>query len=143
MPSSNGSLRLRGAARLAAYFAATAAIVAALIGGALLARESVAVLFALSALAMAALLLASVWWWRGVDEAVREAHKAAWFWGGLVAVCAATPFLLLLAGMPEQRVRSALGDEPYDLFSTGALACLLVQLAGYAVAWAVWWLKRR
>ena len=90
---------------------------------------------------MAAALAVSVWWWRGVDEAVREAHKAAWFWGGLVAVSAGAPFLILLRSAPDLLERA--GTEPHDLFVAGVLAALTVQLVGYTIAWAVWWPKRR
>ena len=31
---------------------------------------------------MAVVFWVCVVWWRGADEAVREAHKWAWYWGG-------------------------------------------------------------
>ena len=37
---------------------------------------------ALVTAAMAVGFTACVWWWRGIDEAAREAHKWAWWWGG-------------------------------------------------------------
>jgi hypothetical protein len=138
------SARITGPARTLAYFGLATVIGAALLGGAYLLKESLAGVFVVAALAMAAVLAASFWWWRGVDEAVREAHKAAWFWGGLIAVAVATPMLLLIAAAPDAQVEAwALGDDPYSLITTGVLGCLTVQIVGYSVAWAAWWLKRR
>jgi hypothetical protein len=106
--------------------------------------ESLPVVVGLYALVLAAVLVASIWWWRGVDEAVREAHKASWFWGGLFGVAAGAPVLFAVQSLPDETlVRWSFGGEPYDLLVTGVMACLVVQLVGYTIAWAFWWLKRR
>src|SRR5690606_29433021 len=33
------------------------------------------------------MIAGTLWWWRRADEAVREAHKWAWYWGGSVGMC--------------------------------------------------------
>lgn len=90
--------------------------------------------------------LAGLWyswrWWKAVDEAVREAHKTAWYWGGsgsmaLLAVLA-LPLLVISQGDVPQ-----LGLTPGEaLFTLAGMAiCGTVMLLGYGVVWAVWWLR--
>ena len=33
------------------------------------------------------LIAGTIWWWIRADEAVREAHKWAWYWGGSIGMC--------------------------------------------------------
>lgn len=95
------------------------------------------------ALAMAVAFAACIWWWRGIDEAAREAHKWAWWWGGSSGM-ALGAILVLTLSLRDEDV-SVLGIEggAAGLVSGGVLAILLFQMAGYAIAWAVWWLKHR
>ena len=86
-------------------------------------------------------------WMRSIDEAAREAHKSAWYWGGSagmavggVAVCLAT-----LPQAASAHIPSWVGDrtDPAAYAATGAFAMLLLMLAGYTLAWAWWWRRRR
>ena len=98
---------------------------------------------ALMALAMAAALAACVWWWRGIDEAAREAHKWAWWWGGSSGMAVGAILLLTLTLRDDGSTPQSVGSSAAELVTGGMFAILLFQLAGYGVAWAAWWLKHR
>lgn len=88
----------------------------------------------------------SVVWMRSIDEAAREAHKAAWFWGGCGGMSVGGVFVIL-AGLPQSaglRLPSLFADrfDPAAWAATGAMAMLLLMLAGYGIVWAWWWLAR-
>lgn len=101
-------------------------------------------ILAMVTLGVGAALWISLRWWNRLDEAAREAHKWAWFWGGsggasfgFIAVAAATRFGRI-DGSP------VLGSwTPAEAFYNGAMALMACQLVGYSLAWAVWWLQRR
>lgn len=78
-------------------------------------------------------------WWRGLDEAAQEAHKWAWWWGSTfgLAIGGVALFTLVLGS------EDALTGEPRDLVLGGAALVAGVQMVGYLVAWAFWWLRRR
>ena len=92
-------------------------------------------------------LWVSAYWMRTIDEAAREAHKAAWFWGGSGALLLGLP-LMLIATLP-QTADWRLPDwfygrnDPVAHAALGAGGLLVLMLAGYTVAWAWWWFKRR
>ncbi|MCA3718467.1 MAG: hypothetical protein IM674_09460 [Brevundimonas sp.] len=91
------------------------------------------------ALAMAVCFWVCIGWWRSLDEAAREAHKWAWWWGSTAGLAIGSVALYTLVySAPE-----ALTASPKDLLLGGAGFVVLVQTLGYAVAWAFWWLKRR
>ncbi|MBU1384152.1 MAG: hypothetical protein KKG14_10310 [Alphaproteobacteria bacterium] len=98
---------------------------------------------ALMAVALAAALAACVWWWRGIDEAAREAHKWAWWWGGSSGMAVGAVLLLTLTLRDDGSTPADVGVGAAELVAGGMYAILLFQLAGYGVAWAVWWLKHR
>lgn len=93
-------------------------------------------------------VVAAVWatlaYWTRLDEAAREAHKAAWLWGGgagmavMVLAVPILPHLDLYDVFP-----SAAQATPADLVAAGVLACVLVQSVGYVAGWAIWWLRAR
>lgn len=92
-------------------------------------------------------LWTSVYWMRSIDEAAREAHKAAWFWGGSGALVLALP-LWLIAVLPQTAAWSLPAwfygrTDPVAYAALGAGGLIVVMLTGYGVAWAVWWLQRR
>ena len=96
------------------------------------------------ALVMAAALSICVWWWRHLDEAAREAHKWAWFWGGTSGMAVGAVLLMVLSLRREEVVLPQwAGETPPELLLNGMMAILLFQLAGYGLAWAWWWLGRR
>jgi len=98
--------------------------------------------FMLAAMALA--LGACIWWWRGIDEAAREAHKWAWWWGGSSGMALGSAALVTLSLRADHvALPAGFGSSPEDLFASGVMAILLFQLVGYALAWAGWWLKHR
>lgn len=81
-------------------------------------------------------------YWRRLDEAAREAHKWAWFWGGSLGIAPG----FLAATWPHQNMRLAaeLGfAQPEELIKFGAHAVLASMMLGYAIAWGVWWFRKR
>lgn len=89
--------------------------------------------------------------WIRLDEAGKEAHKFAWFWGGAFALLAAllvalgaltTPLLsepvnAIIAAYMKDREAGQTG------FAVGVLTAAMVQVVGYAVVWVGWWLSAR
>lgn len=98
---------------------------------------------ALLAVAIVAVVWVCVAWWRSADEAVREAHKWAWYWGGSTGMA----FVMLLFALSSWEVIDVtlppLGDSPNDLIMTGVALTVGAQGVGYLVAWAAWWLRHR
>ena len=93
--------------------------------------------------AMAIAFAACIWWWRGIDEAAREAHKWAWWWGGSGGMALGAVLLLTLTFGDDASTSAEVGLTAPDLVAGGMWTILLFQLAGYSIAWAVWWLKHR
>lgn len=92
---------------------------------------------------MAATLAVTVWWWRRLDEAAREAHKWAWYWGGSAGMMLGMAAVLTLATRDVDIERFLPADtNTGDLIVGGMLSILLFQLAGYTLAWGWWWLAR-
>jgi hypothetical protein len=86
-------------------------------------------------------------WWSKVDEAAREAHKWAWFWGGssglllilpLMAAFSLTDWAFYEQYLAFLHVRAGIGE-----FAAGMLTTLLCMSIGYLIAWVWWWWKRR
>ena len=77
----------RGAARAGAYYAGSLAL--GIPVGLLLKRYGPELglvgIVGLSTFLFAAAHAGFLWYWRGLDEAARAAHKDAFFWGGLAA----------------------------------------------------------
>ena len=99
-----------------------------------------------SVLMIGALAFGAVWI-RSIDEAAREAHKAAWYWGGSggMALGGVVIVLATLTGAERWAVPSLLEGrtDPAAYAATGAFGILLLMLAGHTVVWAWWWLARR
>jgi hypothetical protein len=93
--------------------------------------------------AMAVAFAASIWWWRGIDEAAREAHKWAWWWGGTGGTALGAILLTTLSLRDAAATPLQVGLTVPEVVTAGMLTILLFQIAGYAVAWAVWWLRTR
>lgn len=91
-------------------------------------------------LVIGGLIWASLIYWRLLDEAAKEAHKFAWFWGGCGALLLTVPAMLLI----DTRALEAMfgrHDADYWLVA-GMQVVVLTQIAGYALAWSGWWLVR-
>jgi hypothetical protein len=92
--------------------------------------------------AMAVATALCIWWWRGIDEAAREAHKWAWWWGGTGGMAVGAIVVLSLQ-LGEDVPITATNLSAGDLIAGGMMAILLFQLVGYSIGWAAWWLRHR
>lgn len=92
--------------------------------------------------AMAVATVLCIWWWRGIDEAAREAHKWAWWWGGTGGIAVGAIVLLSLQ-LSESVPVSTTNLSAGDLIAGGMMSILLFQAVGYTIAWAAWWLRHR
>jgi len=92
---------------------------------------------------MTAVLVVTIWWWRRLDEAAREAHKWAWYWGGSAGMAVGLALVLTVTTRNVDLGRFVTADaSPGDLIVGGMMSILLFQLAGYTLAWGWWWLAR-
>lgn len=91
-------------------------------------------------LAMGGALLVCLWWWRGIDEAAREAHKWAWWWGGCTGMAAGGMILMTALARKDALFDGLSGSE---ILAFGMALMLACQILGYGVAWLVWWAQRR
>jgi membrane protease YdiL (CAAX protease family) len=85
-------------------------------------------------------------WMRSIDEAAREAHKSAWYWGGSAGMSIGG-VVVIMASLERAATVSIPSflpgrTDPAAYAATGAFAMLLIMLAGYAIVWAWWWLSR-
>lgn len=87
------------------------------------------------------LIWTSLIYWRLLDEAAKEAHKFAWFWGGCGALLLTLPAMLLV---DTATLEAMFGPrDADDWLVAGMQVVVLTQIAGYALAWSGWWLVRR
>ena len=111
------------------------------------ARVSLWVVAVIAVVSMAGAMAVTIGWMRSIDEAAREAHKSAWFWGGCGGM-AVGGVLVIIASVPQAAafdIPAALGirNDPAALMALGAAALALLMTAGYTLAWAWWWWRRR
>jgi hypothetical protein len=100
-----------------------------------------------SVAAMAVGLWISLKWMASIDEAAREAHKWAWFWGGSSGM-AVGGILVIMASLPQSqalRIPAWYADrtDPAAYAATGAFGMMILMIIGYAIAWGWWWWARR
>jgi hypothetical protein len=98
-------------------------------------------------------LVFSGFWWAGLDEASREAHKFAWYWGAGVGLILAMlialpvnfrPVTDLLAGAINRFTPVSPKWRPESLtFFFGVLFAAVVQVIAFAIAWLGWWASRK
>jgi xanthosine utilization system XapX-like protein len=134
-----GYLRVLGLSVLVGMAVGGVAALIEAIGGSE-ARPLVAVVLAVGvSLGMALCLM----WWRGADEAVREAHKWAWYWGGSAGIA----FVMILFVLSSWDVIiltiPSFDGGPNGQLLSGVALTLGAQGVGYLVAWAAWWLRHR
>lgn len=80
-------------------------------------------------------------YWRGIDEAAREAQKWAWFWGGTLG--GAVSAVAVLLPQFRQVELFPVGATPADLMGYGVAVVMGSQLAGFFAAWIFWWWSKR
>ena len=101
----------------------------------------------IAVLIMIGATVVNIAWMRTIDEAAREAHKSAWFWGGCTGM-GLGGIGVILATLPQAAhwtlpVWLEGRTDPAAYAATGAIGMVFLMVAGYAVAWAVWWWRRR
>lgn len=114
-------------------------------GHALFGRLDVAIprplIFTVSLIGVAVAFALSIVYWRNIDEAAREAHKFAWFWGASGGILVMLPVGALIG---SERLVAVMGDRsPGEWVFFGVSALLAAQLIGYGLVWAGWWLRQR
>lgn len=100
---------------------------------------------AIAVVAMVGAMVVSVAWMRAIDEAAREAHKAAWFWGGCGGMSLGGVFLIMTSLPQSEQWHFSAFDgrtDPAAYAATGAFGMMMLMVAGYAVVWAWWWMTR-
>ena len=102
---------------------------------------------AVAVIAMIGGMVISVAWMRSIDEAAREAHKSAWFWGGCGGMAVGGVFFILASLPPAAALEIPSWfsgrTDPAAYAATGGGALALLMVVGYTLAWAWWWWKRR
>ena len=82
-------------------------------------------------LALAALIFAMMHpWWQRLDDLQRQGQTVSWYWGGLGGALAMAMWLFA-------------NDIQHTDFGRGAVVMVFAQVAGYAIAYAIWWLRGR
>jgi hypothetical protein len=100
-----------------------------------------ALVFAISLVGGAAASALSIIYWRNIDEAAREAHKFAWFWGASGGILVMLPLGALIG---SERLIAVMGQRsPGEWVFFGSSALLAAQIIGYGLVWAGWWLRQR
>ncbi|GAA0766438.1 hypothetical protein [Brevundimonas olei] len=89
------------------------------------------------------LALHTLYWWRALDEAAREAHKWAWWWGGTLGLVAGGAAVVIAALAGVNLLPAALPHTDAALIALGVAAAFAAQAVGYGIAWCGWWIARR
>lgn len=93
--------------------------------------------------------LAGMWgaakWYFSIDEAAQRAHLEAWYWGASWALILPTPFILasLFVDAATWDYLENLNLTATQMAGVGAAMLYGLLIAGYGVAWLVWWWRRR
>lgn len=113
--------------------------------GALTEQQAViGILGPFAAILMVLAYLFSLAWMRTIDEAAREAHKTAWYWGGTAGMSVAGIGIILTA-LPEARhwvIDLGERTDPAFYMAAGSMGTLLLMTLGYSIVWAWWWFSR-
>ena len=87
-------------------------------------------------------MIFACFWVATLDEAAQQAHYIAWFWGGNAGLLISVLGLIAVALQPAafDPVLSALGAP--RSFAAGIAFGVLPPVIGYAIWWAVLWMRR-
>lgn len=142
------SMAMIGIGGLLAFFLILFILGMAVSYGSTSARTSASLLMGgVAVILMTGAFWTGVIWMRSIDEAAREAHKWAWYWGGTAGM-ALGGVLMLLSVIPREtpvQIPLVLGEtaDPAGYAASGAFALMMLMSLGYSVAWAIWWLRHR
>ena len=89
------------------------------------------------------LALHTLYWWRSLDEAAKEAHKWAWWWGGNLGFVAGGAAVVIAALAGVNLLPAAVPHTHAALIALGVFAAFAAQAVGYGIAWCSWWIARR
>jgi hypothetical protein len=82
--------------------------------------------------------------WKHYDEAMREAHKTGWFWGGVTGIACVFGMVIWAQKTPALSLEQfAHGHGDAGILAAGVALCLVAQCVGYVVFWAGWWISKR
>lgn len=87
--------------------------------------------------------LHTLYWWRALDEAAKEAHKWAWWWGGNLGFIVGGAAVVIAALGGVDLLPAAVPHTDAALIALGVAAAFASQAVGYGVAWCGWWIARR
>lgn len=106
--------------------------------------ESKLLIYATLGLVTGAVTLWMGWrWWQAVDEAVREAHKTSWYWGGSVGLVVVGMCALPLVSIAQaEGPVSGLTPNEAGFMLAGIILTVFTLLFGYIACWVGWWLSR-
>lgn len=95
--------------------------------------------------ALAAALLGCVFacfWVAALDEAAQQAHYIAWFWGGNAGLLLSMLAFVAAMLQPDAFAPMLAGMGGSETFAIGIVIGILPAVIGYAIWWAVLWLRR-
>jgi len=87
--------------------------------------------------------LHTLYWWRGLDEAAKEAHKWAWWWGGNLGFVVGGAAVVIAAVAGVNLLPAAVPHTDAALIALGVAAAFAAQAVGYGVAWCGRLIARR
>ena len=83
-------------------------------------------------------------YWQRIDEAAREAHKWAWYWGGGAAILPLVIAYHFIDSRPALHIPlwPGFSDTPGGYMASGGMYSLAALTLGYLAGWLAWWLWR-
>jgi hypothetical protein len=128
-------------ARLLMVFAGLA-VVFGVVGGLLSGSAGKSLVFLLFVVILGVFIgWTSIIYWRRLDEAAREAHKFAWYWGGSTGLLLCGGAVVLLGEYSDKAwLWPGLDPSPVNYLYTGIMTALFTQIICYGIVWAGWWL---
>lgn len=102
-------------------------------------------LIAMVALLVVAAGFGAVVYWRRLDEAAREAHKFAWYWGGSfgMGLAVALAVTLTKGDFDPQLAQMSEAAGPGNFVGLGMMAAMGIQAVCYLMVWSGWWISKR
>ena len=105
----------------------------------------------LASVLMVSALALAVLQFNALDEVAKQAHYVAWMWGSMVVMGLFGVIMAVLYALPgpitipvEAPLVNLFGDaHPDTAFLAGFIASPFLVTIGFAVWWAVYWLRRR